>query len=32
MYETYSQNPTYGDKKNFQGELETATFKVSQSF
>ena len=30
MYETYSQNPTYGDKKNFQGELETATFKVRQ--
>jgi len=31
MYETYSQNPTYGDKKNFQGELETATFKVQKS-
>ena len=30
MYETYSQNPQYGDKKNFQGELEAATLKVDR--
>jgi len=28
MYETYSQNPQFGDKNNFQGELESATLKV----
>lgn len=28
MYNTYSQNPQFGDKKNFEGELESATLKV----
>lgn len=30
MCQTYSQNPKFGDKKQFQGVLDTATYKVQQ--